>query len=206
MYDSIIFDLDGTLWDAVDNILISWNKVLENNNKLKITKPQLSACMGLKMDLIAEKLFPDLDRKSQIALMEKCSDYELKYLAEHRARLYDGIEETINTLSKTHKLFICSNCQKGYIECFLGCYKLGQYFTDTECWGNTGLSKGENISLLIKRNNLKSPVYVGDTQGDKDAAYEAEIPFVFAAYGFGKTDEYDYKVHSIKELPHVIIN
>lgn len=202
MYDSIIFDLDGTLWDAVDNILISWNEVINRHSDLAkpITKAQLTECMGLKMDDIAAKLFPYLHRDKQLMLLNECSEFELDYLAAHGARLFDGITEIIDTLSKTHRLFMCSNCQKGYIECFLSYFKLEKYFEDIECWGNTGLSKGENNSLIIKRNHLTAPVYVGDTDGDRLSAEKAGIPFIYAAYGFGQVKKYSDIINTPREL------
>ncbi|MEW8993698.1 HAD family hydrolase [Clostridium sp.] len=75
-----------------------------------------------------------------------------------------------------------------------------KYFIDFEHPGRTGLTKGENIKLIINRNNLKNPMYVGDTQGDRNAARTAGIPFVYAAYGFGKVEDYDYKIDKFPEL------
>ena len=40
---------------------------------------------------------------------------------------------------------------------------LKQYITDIECYGNTNLSKAENISLVIQRNHLNRNFYLGDT-------------------------------------------
>ena len=40
------------------------------------------------------------------------------------------------------------------------------------------------------KNNIKSAAYVGDTQGDADAASFAGIDFIFAQYGFGDVKEY----------------
>ena len=48
---------------------------------------------------------------------------------------------------------------------------MAEYFEDFECAGNTGKPKGENNKLVIERNNLKSPVYVGDTQGGFTVCY-----------------------------------
>jgi phosphoglycolate phosphatase len=36
---------------------------------------------------------------------------------------------------------------------------------------------------------LQSPVYVGDTTGDRDSAAKAGVPFIYANYGFGKVDD-----------------
>jgi phosphoglycolate phosphatase len=33
--DSIIFDLDGTLWDSTDGMLKAWNNVIDGNKKIK---------------------------------------------------------------------------------------------------------------------------------------------------------------------------
>ena len=76
------------------------------------------------------------------------------------------------------------------------------YIKDYECFGNNGLSKGENISLIVKRNLLKAPLYVGDTQGDYEACQKAGVPFVWAAYGFGCPEDNDYyaKIESFDQL------
>jgi phosphoglycolate phosphatase len=205
-FDSIIFDLDGTLWDAVDNILISWNEVLKKHPEAKriLTVEELTACMGLKMDEIADKLFPYLTKAERLNILNECSDFELEYLAKNGAKLFDNIKDVIVELSSRYKLFICSNCQAGYIECFLKYFNLEQYFTDTECWGNTYLTKGENNRLLIERNHLTAPIYVGDTQGDLASSRFANIPFVFASYGFGSVDDYNYIISSPSDLLKIL--
>ncbi len=76
----------------------------------------------------------------------------------------------------------------------------GKYFDDIECFGATGLSKGENNKLIIERNNIISSVYVGDTQGDADSATVAGIPFVYARYGFGDVEKYDYVIDKISDM------
>ncbi|HBG8137819.1 TPA: HAD family hydrolase, partial [Clostridioides difficile] len=123
-----------------------------------------------------------------------------EYLSENGAKLFDDIENTLKLLSKKYKLFIVSNCQAGYIESFLKAHKLEQYFVDFECPGNTGLHKGENNKLIIERNKLKNPIYIGDTQGDANSAKFAGIPFIYAKYGFGNVDVYDYFIDSFKDL------
>ncbi|MBP5792253.1 MAG: HAD family hydrolase, partial [Spirochaetaceae bacterium] len=74
------------------------------------------------------------------------------------------------------------------------------------CNGDTGLLKDENIKLIVKRNGLKSPVYVGDTQGDADACAKAGVPIVYASYGFGKVKSPDYTIAEPFDLIRLFCN
>ena len=200
--DSIIFDLDGTLWDSTQSVLKAWDLVFKNNKDITnpITLEILESCMGLQIHEIGAKLFPYLEEVKQTKILDLCCEEERKLLLKDGGTLYKDLESTLQTLAKSYSLFIVSNCQCGYIETFLEYHKLGKYFKDFECAGNTRLVKGENIKSVIKRNNLGHPVYVGDTQGDCDAAKLAKIPFIFASYGFGKVDGYDYVINEVSDI------
>lgn len=201
--DSIIFDLDGTLWDSRKEVCIAWNEVLKDFDieRKEITIEDMTSTMGMLLVDIGKKLFPDLDDEIMHKIINACCHKENEYLSKNGAKLFDNLELVLEKLSKKYKLFIVSNCNDGYIESFFAAHKLEKYFTDTECPGRTGLNKAENNKLIIKRNNLKSPIYVGDTQGDYNSAKEAGIPFVYAKYGFGKgVKGYDYEIDNIEEL------
>ena len=45
---------------------------------------------------------------------------------------------------------------------------------------------------------------VGDTGTDEEAARVAGIPFIHAAYGFGKTERPEAVIREIRELPGVL--
>ena len=200
--DSIIFDLDGTLWDSTEGVSKTWSLVLNKYDyeRKEVTVEDLHSCMGKQLDEIGKILFPKLTSEVRKNLMNECWTLENEYLGEHGGVLYAKVEETLKELSKKYKLFVVSNCQDGYIECFFKAHKLDKYFTDYECPGRTGLSKGENNKLVIERNNLKKPVYVGDTEGDAESARVAGIPFVFAKYGFGSVEKYQYEIDSFQDL------
>lgn len=204
MFDSIIFDLDGTLWDSTNEVALSFCKVLKENHpevKDEVTSRRLQELFGLPLDVIAVKLFASVSEDHAIAVMKECCEYECKYLAEHGASLYEDLEETLRNLSENYKLFIVSNCQEGYLQCFFKAYPyLEKYFTDYEYPGHSGKLKADNIRMIMERNNLKKPVYVGDTQGDADAATQAGIPFIYAKYGFGHVKQYYDKIKSLKEF------
>ena len=61
--DSILFDLDGTLWSSAKAISEAWGLVLQKHEdieKKEVTEEELYSCMGLPMYDIAAKLFPSL--------------------------------------------------------------------------------------------------------------------------------------------------
>ena len=208
-FDSIIFDLDGTLWDSTVPICEAWNIILKKHPEIErepMTVEALFDCMGLPMYDIAAKLFPKETRQVQMALMDELCAFENEYLAVRGGVLFAGLEEVLAALSAAYKLYIVSNCQDGYIEAFLKAHHMEKYFLDTECWGRTRLSKGESNKILINRNHLCAPVYVGDTASDAQSAKDASIPFVYAAYGFGNVEEKDYdrRIEDIRELQKIV--
>ncbi|ALS76450.1 HAD family hydrolase [Planococcus rifietoensis] len=199
--DSIIFDLDGTLWDSLDTVLEAWNEALEESGAEKtLTKEDVRGVMGLQAHEIREKLFPHLSDEQHRKFEELSSELESAYVRKRGGQLFDDVEHVLEQLSQKYNLYIVSNCQDGYIESFYAYHKLDEHFVDFENPGRTGLSKGENIQLVMERNNVERAVYVGDTKGDHKAAKEAGLPFVYAAYGFGDVDEFDYVIDEFKEL------
>ncbi|MBP3951718.1 HAD family hydrolase [Bacillus suaedae] len=203
--DSIIFDLDGTIWDPIDTVLGAWNSVIRKNSQIKseLTRKDFEGTMGLQMEEIGRKLFPSLSYEERQQIVNDCGEVEHSFIEKQGGMLYPNVENVLRELSQKYKLYIVSNCQAGYIESFYKYHKLEQYFLDFENPGRTCLSKGENIKLVIDRNNLSDPVYVGDTKGDLEAARFAGIPFIYATYGFGQVNQYDKAIGSFEELLNV---
>lgn len=200
--DSFILDVDGTLWDSTPIVARAWTKALrEGGCEREVTQEQLKGLFGKTMKVIGEELLPDENPERRQELMELCCRYEHEYLREDPCRIcYPGVTETIPKLAERFPVLIVSNCQSGYIELFLEKTGLGPWITDFECYGNTRKNKGENIRMIIERNHLKDPVYVGDTNGDREAAREAGIPFVWASYGFGESGDWDGRIKKFSEL------
>lgn len=200
---NIIFDVDGTLWDTTEVVAKAWNKAISEvgGTAANITSAVLKREFGKPMDEIANNLFYDAAEKERELLLNRCCECEHDALRENTDNLlFPEVKETIEKLSEKYGLYIVSNCQSGYIELFMEKVEIEKYIIDYECFGNTGKSKGENIKLLIERNNLEDAVYVGDTQGDYKATIFAGVPFIFAKYGFGKVENCYLAISEIKEL------
>lgn len=200
--DAIFLDIDGTLWDSTYIVSDAWNKVLNQKPEiaLVITPELLKTLFGKPLPEIASVIFADFPREKQIELINECCAKEHEFLNARPGIIFEGVVETIKELAQKYPICIVSNCEAGYIE--LVCEKLGitDCITDSECPGYSGLGKGDNIKLVMERNNFKDIVYVGDTQGDYQATRIAGVPFVFCKYGFGKPDEYEYSIEKFSDL------
>ena len=185
--DSIIFDVDGTLWDSTDIVAKAWTQYLREKEhmEIEITSKRLMSLFGQLLPDISKALFPELSASEQLRIIEACCQAEHEALFKECAPLYEDLEKTLQILSQKFPLFIVSNCQAGYIEVFLKATGFGKYFKGHLCPGDTGMAKAENISRIVRDFQLSSPVYVGDTMGDYQACKKAGVPFIFAAYGFG---------------------
>ena len=201
----IIFDVDGTLWDSTEMVAVAWNKVIKDEGieHKELEEKDLKKEFGKPMEAIGESLFPEMPKDEMMKLMEKMLKYENGLVAVGPCVIYNGVPETIKALSKKYPLYIVSNCQDGYIEAFLKNSGLGGYFKDFTCPAYTGRLKGENIRIIMERNGLDEAVYVGDTQGDANACKEAEVPMIFASYGFGEVEGEYPSIRAFTELQNI---
>lgn len=207
--ESIIFDIDGTLWDSREVVAEGYNRQLhaEGLDHLFVTKERLLSLFGKVMSDIADELFFAFPPEERYALMDRCMKTENGYLAaDTRDMGYPGVRETMQALSKNHRLFIVSNSQQGYPELCIRKMGLEDCILAHLCFGDTGTAKGETIRRLMLAQNITDAVYVGDTQGDCDAADAAGIPFIWAAYGFGTVSHYDAKIDRFDQLSALFPN
>ena len=190
-FDSIIFDLDGTLWDSTDTITGAWQAAIDKAPYMShevMTRERVRSITGMTYDKIFEKLFPFLTNEQRAEVQHLCSVSELELLHKKGGELYPNLGDTLTYLGKNYKLYIVSNCQSGYIELFLDLHQMHPHFLAHQCYGSKGNPKADNIKDIVNDHQLKAPVYVGDTMGDYDSATKAGVPFIFASYGFGQVD------------------
>ena len=207
MKPMLLFDLDGTLWDSAANVAESWNIIFsrEYPSLPKLTKDDVHGVMGLTMKEIQDRLHPSIPDERRTPIFDECCRYEVEYLREHGGEPYPDLRRVMEELKlRGYTLGIVSNCQCGYIDAFLNSVGVQDLFRDYEEWERTGLTKGENIRLVMRRNDFDNAIYIGDTQKDQEAAVQAGVPFIHAAYGFGRVSAPDAVIRSLSDLPDVI--
>ena len=205
-FESLIFDIDGTLWDSRVLVAEGYNLQLQEEGLAQFrTDPEtLKALFGKVMTDIADALFPTLPAQERYPLMERCMARENRYLHENPCQVgYPGIRETLEALSRNHRLFIVSNSQCGYPEVCMEKLGIRELISGHLCFGDTQAPKGATIRILMERHGITSAAYIGDTQGDADAARDAGIPFVWASYGFGEASGWIAKADTPADLTEI---
>ncbi len=201
-FDSYIFDMDGTLWDAVDSYCAVWNRTIDDLGVKAphVTRPRLEKLMGTPLGGIYDVLVgAAADRAAFNAALRHNEDIMMPALG---GRLYPGAKSTLEELGRRGaRLFMVSNCSPKGLPDFLSFTGLKPLIGDWRSYGANGLEKDANIRQLVERYNLRHPVYVGDTAGDCANSHAAGLPFVWAAYGFGhNVTDADYIITDITQL------
>ena len=202
-FESLIFDIDGTLWDSRALVAIGYNAQMKDEGleRLSVDVDILKAVFGKTMTEIADILFAELPAADRYPLMERCMARETQTLHENACRIgFPKVKETLEELHKKHRLFIVSNSQSGYPQLCMEKMGLGHLISGHLCFGDTGTCKGETIKRLMRENGITAACYIGDTLGDQEAAALAGIPFVYCAFGFGQVTDYWKKIEAFEEL------
>jgi phosphoglycolate phosphatase len=198
--DALIFDLDGTLWDAAEPTTRGWNRALEELGVTsRVTVAGIRSVAGTPFDGCVEILLPELCPPAESTL-RSLDGHEQAAIAESGGTLFPGVASGIRELAAAFPLFLVSNCQDWYLDIFLAKSGLREWFTGLDCNGYSGLPKSGMLLRLAESHHLKHAVYVGDTHGDRVATEAAGMEFAFARWGFGDTSEPPLSFGSFGEL------
>ncbi len=199
-YDALIFDLDGTLWDAAPASTEGWNRALAQLRlPVKLTPPEIRSVAGNPTPRCFEILLPALCPMDEavFGLFERREREAVEALG---GTLYEGVAAGVQRLASRYPLFLVSNCLEWYLDFFLRFSGLQLHFTGWDCHGCSGQGKAGMFRGLVDKHGLRSPLYVGDTQGDGDASAAAGLDFAFARYGFGQATGWTMAFDSFAEL------
>lgn len=205
--ESLIFDIDGTLWDSRALVAKGYNQYLcrIGHPELQVDAEFLKTVFGKTMQEIADIMLSSIPAPRRYEILDGCMECQQAVLESDPCQMeFPGVVETLEQLARQYRLFIVSNSQKGYPELLISKLKLEGLIEGHLCYGDTGAPKGETIKLLMQRHGIGSAVYIGDTQGDLDACRTAGIPFIFCTYGFGSAETCDARIDTFGQLPQVL--
>ena len=180
--------MDGTLWDAVDTYARIWNEVfLRAGKEVHITRESLIGNIGIPIPKILANLFPEIENEEANRFSKELAEHEPELLSRYGGTPYPGVVSGLEQLSSKYKLFLVSNC------------------TEAISFGDTHKPKGDNMLLLKEKYHLQPPLYMGDIEADGRETHRAGLPFVYARYGFGHTDDYELAFDSFEDFTNFFL-
>lgn len=199
--DALCFDMDGTLWDAVDSYCEIWNRCFHKVGMDRVVaRQELIACMGLNLHEILRRLCGGVPMPDADAFLSDIEREEIRLMPVLGGKPYPGVAEGLERLSKKYKILLLSNCGENGLENLMNFLGIRALVTEAVTYGATHRDKNENLTALAEKYSLRQLVYVGDTEGDCRQTHIAGMPFVFVSYGFGHCDNADMTVGSFEEL------
>ncbi|MBN1969470.1 MAG: HAD hydrolase-like protein [Candidatus Delongbacteria bacterium] len=204
---TILFDLDGTITDSSIGII----------NSVKYALGKLGEIIPADNDLY-KFIGPPLHKSFEIfcGYNEEKASYAVEVFREYfrskgifENRLFDGILDVLETLSKENNLFIASSKPQVFVDQILEYFKIDHLFFKTYGSSLDGsfTDKSEIIEKIIKEHDLNRSltIMIGDRYHDETGAIENEIQFIRAGYGYGKPEEFKLTEGYVAEKPQEIL-
>jgi len=195
---AVIFDLDGTLLDTIDDITGATNRVLEARGLAPFSTGETKLLVGDGIDEMVRRTFAlrGIDTLSDVAVDAIIQDYRREYEACWRAhsRPYSGIPELLGELSRRGtKTAVLSN--KSHVFTAVMTAELLAGFRFDAVRGavpGVPLKPDPGPALAIAAGLGVAPgacAFLGDTSIDMKTAAAAGMLAVGALWGFRTADE-----------------
>ena len=185
-YDTLIFDLDGTLLNTIDDLTDSLNYALEKNNLNTYTTDDVKYFVGSGIKVMVERAL----KNNMDSFGKVFEDFKKHYSTNNanKTGLYNGVYETIKKLHAMNiKMAIVSNkYHQGVLDI---CKPLLGEFIEVMVGEQDGLDKKPSPDMVLyamKQLNAeaKTTAYVGDSDIDYLTAKNSNLDLIGCAYGF----------------------
>lgn len=188
MIDTIIFDLDGTLLNTLDDLTDSVNYALEKLGKPLHTSEEVRMMVGNSVNYLIEKAMPEGSSEEEINLCIKI--YEEHYHSNMRNKTapYEGIREMLATVKEMgYKTAVVSNKSDRFTKALVEEF-FGEFITVAQGRSEFFPRKPAPESVWHVMNLLESSkattAYVGDSEVDCITARNAGVPCIGCLWGF----------------------
>ena len=212
-FESIIFDLDGTLTDNTRGIGNSLKYALEKLQTDGYHESVLEQFIGPPLQWGFKNLFGMNERNVELAV-----EYFREYYGERgymENEPYPGIGEMLEGLSMSgKKLYVATSKLEKYGRKILDHFEFDRYIIALKGadYGGLKATKTKIIRQLMEAEQIVSSpevVMIGDTLFDITGGRENGISTIGVDYGFGKSEELgkanpDYQVENVEELYEIL--
>lgn len=193
MYETVIFDLDGTLLDTLDDLWISVNAALQKFGLPSRTREEVRCFIGNGI----VKLMQRASGLQEGELFEKVLAEFKAYYGEHcedKTQPYEGIIPLLNRLKeKGIKAAVVSNKADFAVRKLADSYfpnLLLEAVGENEAEGIRKKPAPDSLLAVMERlgAGMRSTVYVGDSEVDIQTAKNAGVDCISVTWGFKDKD------------------
>lgn len=190
-YKAIVFDMDGTVLDTLDELTKSLNYVFARHGLPALTQDAIRPCLGFGYDGFIDKAAPDAPESLRRTMTEKFIAY---YSAHCQTTTfpYAGITQVLGRLKAAgYHMAIVSNKGQGAVS-----ELHDEYFKDYVDFslGETPMYRKKPAPDMVwealKRLGCAKDdaIYVGDSEVDKETADNAGLDAALVTWGFRDRD------------------
>lgn len=181
-YSHIVFDVDGTLLDTAQCILISLQDALQKTDSISREYDDLVFALGYTSLAVLDRL----QVKDPQATLKLWVENENKY--SDMIRLFDGIRELLEQLKKDGcELGIVTSRTREEFDLIFRHQSISDMFSTIICASDTDEHKPSPAPLLkymeLTGATGEEMLYVGDSPGDEKCASGADVDFALAMWG-----------------------
>lgn len=189
----IIFDLDGTLINTIDDLGQACNHALSTCGYPTHKIEDYPRLVGNGINKLIERALPESDRNEETVMQLRA--FFVPYYDEHNCDLthpYDGIPALLETLKQQgHTLAVASNKYQAATEKIVE--KLFPGIFDVVLGERENVARKPDPQIVwdiveaIGRKGeeaIEDALYIGDSLVDAETAKAAKLPFVACTWGF----------------------
>lgn len=184
-YELLVFDWDGTLMDSAGEIVGSMQQAIQDIGLPERTPAQMRELIGLGLNDVLARLFPDLDTRKVRARLDA---YRQRYgMQRSQAQLFPSVIATLDTLrARGHTLAVATGKSRRGLDDALALSGTRDYFAVTRC-ADESVPKPSPAMLediLLRTATLtEAALMVGDTEYDMAMARAAGVDAIGVSWG-----------------------
>ena len=211
---TVIFDLDGTILDTLQDLKNAVNHGLNFYNLPEKDLEFVRKAIGNGTTMLIQRCTPSsLNDNERLAVFNEFKAYYLAHYADY-TKPYPGIKELLEKLHNKVHLAVVSNKDNDLTNKIIK-KEYGDLFDIVQGSYLDHPKKPDPylINKIIKENNINKEecLYVGDTNIDKESATNAGLPYLLVNYGYRTKEELekmcpdDTTISTIDELYNEIL-
>ncbi|MZQ81136.1 HAD hydrolase-like protein [Paenibacillus sp. 5J-6] len=214
MFKSIIFDMDGTLFQTDKILEVSledtFNHLRSLNEWDKETPiDKYREIMGVPLPKVWETLLPN----HSIEVREQIDTYFLgsliKNIKSGKGALYPNVEDVFSYLTENKcSIYIASNGLTKYLTAIVNYYKLDNWVAETfSIQQIASLNKSDLVKTIVEKYSITNGAVVGDRLSDIKAAKENGLVAIGCNFDFAQEDEIsqaDIVIDDLDELKTIV--